>query len=62
MQLFKSAAHFSVCFDFMRYLRLENGNLIKKTPEVKIKSYCHADLTDIFGSKIVQVLFEKKAF
>jgi hypothetical protein len=28
----------------------------------KIKSQCHVDFQDIFGSKIVQVLFEKNAF
>jgi hypothetical protein len=41
-EIFKSAAHFSVYFDFMRCLRHENGNL-KKNALSKIESLCHAD-------------------
>jgi hypothetical protein len=37
--------------------------LTEKIPLVcKIKSQCHADFSDIFGSKIVQELSEKNAF
>jgi hypothetical protein len=40
--IFKSAARFSIFFDFMHYLRHENDNL-KKNALSKIESSCHAD-------------------
>jgi hypothetical protein len=39
----------------MRFLQLENGNLIKNALS-KIKSLCHADSKHIFESNIVRVL------
>jgi hypothetical protein len=45
----------------MRYLRLENGNLIKNALS-KIKSQCHVDSKHVFESKIVRVLSEKNVF
>jgi hypothetical protein len=59
--IFKLAAHFSVYFDFMCYLRLENGNLIKNNWS-KIESQCHADYMQVFELKIVQELSEKNVF
>jgi hypothetical protein len=50
-EIFKSAARFSVYFDFICCLRHENGNL-KKNALSKIESLYHADSRHIFGSKI----------
>jgi hypothetical protein len=61
LAILKSAALFSVYFDFVRSSRHENGNF-KKNVLSKIESQCHADSKDIFGSKIVQVLSEKNVF
>jgi hypothetical protein len=40
LAILKSAARFCVYFDFMRFLRLENGNFCNLS---KIKSLCYAD-------------------
>jgi hypothetical protein len=50
--ILKSSAYFSVYFDFMRYLRHENGNL-KKNALSKTESQLNADSKHIFVSKIV---------
>jgi hypothetical protein len=48
-------------FLLMRYLRLENGNLIKNALS-KIESQCHVDSKHVFVLKIVRVLSEKNIF
>jgi hypothetical protein len=61
LAILKSVWPFSVYFNFVRYLRHENGNL-KKNAFGKIESLCHADSKHIFGSKIIQLLSEKNVF
>jgi hypothetical protein len=60
-EIFKSAASFSVHFDFMCCLRYENGNL-KKNALSKIESLSYADFKHNFESNIVRVLSEKNIF